>query len=109
MPSTRKLTGSPADGSTMAFRIELTAMLELLRSHPSGRLLVQSDSTYVIKVFTEWLPKWRKRNMRKADRQTRREPGSPRRNRQVTHRAGHRMAGGKGTVRDPTKTQKPII
>ena len=43
-------------------------MLELLRTHPRGRLLVQSDSTYVIKVFTEWLPKWRERNMRKADR-----------------------------------------
>ena len=53
-------------GSTTAFRTDLTAVLELLRSHPSGRLLIQSDSTHLIKVFTEWLPIWRKRNMRKA-------------------------------------------
>ncbi len=53
-------------GATTAFRTDLTAVLELLRSHPSGRLLIQSDSTHLIEVFTEWLPIWRKRNMRKA-------------------------------------------
>ena len=41
-------------------------MLELLRSHPRGRLLIQADSTHLIEVFTEWLPQWRKRNMHKA-------------------------------------------
>ena len=54
-------------GSTMAFRTELTALIELLRSHPRGRLLIQSDNKHLINTFTEWLPKWRERNMRKAD------------------------------------------
>ncbi len=54
-------------GATTAFRLDLTTVLELLRSHPRGRLLIQADSTHLIEVFTEWLPKWRKRNMRKAD------------------------------------------
>ena len=51
----------------MAFCAELTALLELLRSHPRGRLLIQSDNKHLINTFTEWLPKWRERNMRKAD------------------------------------------
>ncbi len=46
--------------------MELTAVLELLRAHPEEPLLIQADSTYVINVFTEWLPQWRKRNMRTA-------------------------------------------
>ncbi len=45
-------------------RMELTAVLELLRAHPEEPLLIQADSTYVINVFTEWLPQWRERNMR---------------------------------------------
>ena len=54
-------------GSTMAFRTELTALMELLPSHPRGRLPIQSDNKHLINTFTEWLPKWRERNMRKAD------------------------------------------
>ena len=47
--------------------MELTAVLELLRSHPTGGLLIQADSVYVIKVFKEWLGLWRKRDMRRAN------------------------------------------
>ena len=46
--------------------MELTAVLKLLRSHAIEPLLIQADSTYVIGVFTEWLPQWRKRNMRRS-------------------------------------------
>lgn len=46
--------------------MELTAVRELLRSHPTEPLLIQLDSTYVMKVFTEWLPRWRRQNMRRA-------------------------------------------
>ncbi len=42
------------------------AVLELLRNNPVGALLIQADSTYVINIFTEWLPVWRKRSMRTA-------------------------------------------
>lgn len=49
-------------------RMELTAVLELLRSHPRQPLLVQSDSQYVINVFTKWLQGWRVRGMQTAKR-----------------------------------------
>ena len=45
-------------------RMELTAVLELLRSHPTGSLLIQADSTYVINIFEEWLPRWQEQDMR---------------------------------------------
>jgi len=54
-------------GATAAMRKELAELVELLRSHPTGKLLIQVDSAYMIRVFTEWLPQWRRRNMRKAD------------------------------------------
>ena len=57
---------SGGEPSTTNNRMELTAVLELLRSHPTEPLLIQLDSTYVIGVFTEWLPKWRKQNMRRS-------------------------------------------
>lgn len=49
-------------------RMELTAVLELLRSYPRQPLLVQSDSQYVIDVFTKWLQGWRDRGMQTAKR-----------------------------------------
>ena len=54
---------SSGELNTTHNRMELTAVLELLRSHPTEPLLIQLDSTYVMKVFTEWLPDWRKRKM----------------------------------------------
>jgi ribonuclease HI len=45
-------------------RMELRAVLELLRSTSDVPLRIQADSQYVIKVFTEWLPSWRMRGMR---------------------------------------------
>ena len=44
--------------------MEVTAVLELLRSHPPVPLLIQTDSKYVYDVFTELLPRWEKRDMR---------------------------------------------
>lgn len=47
--------------------MELTAVLKLLRAFPQGQpLLIQADSIYVIKTFTEWLPVWRKNSMRRS-------------------------------------------
>lgn len=54
-------------GATAAMRMELAELLELLRLHPTGDLLIQVDNAYMIKVFKEWLGLWRKRNMRKAN------------------------------------------
>lgn len=48
-------------------RMELRAVLELLLAvNPSGTLIVQTDSAYVVGVFTEWLSGWRARGMRTA-------------------------------------------
>lgn len=55
-------------GAATAMRMELTELLELLYSHPTGRLVIQVDNVYMIKVFTEWLPQWRRQNMRNAQR-----------------------------------------
>ena len=49
-------------------RMEMVAVLELLRSHPAQPLLVLSDSQYVINVFTKWLEGWRDRGMWTAKR-----------------------------------------
>ena len=49
-------------------RMELMAVRELLRSISDHGLLIQADSQYVIKVFTEWLPGWRARRMRTASK-----------------------------------------
>ena len=46
--------------------MEVTAVLELLRRHPPGPLLIQTDSKYVYDVFTKLLRQWEKRNMRTA-------------------------------------------
>jgi len=45
-------------------RMELRAVLELLRATEANEpLVIQTDSAYVIGIFTEWLPKWRERGM----------------------------------------------
>jgi ribonuclease HI len=49
--------------------MEMRAVLELLLAvDPGEALVIQTDSAYVIGVFTEWLPKWRERGMRTASR-----------------------------------------
>jgi ribonuclease HI len=49
--------------------MELRAVLELLRAtDPAEPLTIQSDSAYVVGVFTEWLPVWRSRGMRTGAR-----------------------------------------
>ena len=50
-------------------RMEMRAVLELLvATDPAETLVIQSDSAYVVGVFTEWLEKWRQRGMRTAAR-----------------------------------------
>ena len=78
-------------------RMELTAVLKLLCSHPRERLLIQSDNKYVIDVFTKWLSQWRKRNMRKADGKPPKHLDIIEENRHVTNWGERRMAVGKGT------------
>jgi ribonuclease HI len=57
--------GSAAATYTTNNRMELRAVLELLRAvDKSETLVIQSDSAYVIGVFTEWLDAWRRRGMR---------------------------------------------
>jgi ribonuclease HI len=61
--------GSAAARQTTNNRMELRAVLELLKAVPSqDDLLVQSDSAYVIGVFTQWLPNWRENGFRTAAR-----------------------------------------
>src|SRR5438874_7959500 len=46
-------------------RMELMAVLQLLRATASEEpLVVQTDSAYVVGIFTEWLDGWRDRGMR---------------------------------------------
>ena len=45
-------------------RMELIAVHQLLRTYPHTPLQIQSDSQYVINVFTSWLPRWLQRGMR---------------------------------------------
>ena len=56
------------DASTTNNRMELTAALEALRSIPKGsRATLFSDSQYVVKGMSEWIPGWQRRNWRKSD------------------------------------------
>lgn len=48
--------------------MELTAVRELLRAFPRQSLRIQTDSQYVINVFTKWLPGWRANGMRTSSR-----------------------------------------
>lgn len=61
----RELCGN--DPATTNNRMELTAAIEALRAlkRPCAVTLF-TDSTYVQKGITEWLPNWRRRNWRTA-------------------------------------------
>jgi len=63
----RELSG--ADSATTNNRMELTAAIEALRALKRRvRARVHTDSQYVRLGITEWLPTWRKRGWRTADR-----------------------------------------
>lgn len=50
-------------------RMELRAVLELLRAtDPAEEVVVQTDSVYVLNIFTKWLEGWKRRGMRTANR-----------------------------------------
>ena len=46
--------------------MELTAVLKLLESHPDRPLLIQTDSTYVLNIFTNELNGWGRKGRRTA-------------------------------------------
>ena len=63
----KELSGSEAD--TTNNRMELTAVIMGLTAlNRPTQATVQTDSQYVIKGITEWLPAWKARGWRTADR-----------------------------------------
>jgi ribonuclease HI len=57
--------GGAAATHTTNNRMELRAVLELLRGlDRSESVIIQTDSAYVIGVFTQWLEAWRRKGMR---------------------------------------------
>lgn len=61
----RELCGSEPD--TTNNRMELTAAIQALRALKRPcQVTLFTDSTYVQKGITEWLPNWRRRNWRTA-------------------------------------------
>ncbi len=63
----RELLGSEAD--TTNNRMELTAAVEALRTlKRSCRVLLVTDSTYVMKGVTEWIDNWKKNGWKTAAR-----------------------------------------
>ncbi len=62
-------SASAAARHTTNNRMELRAVLELLRATDPGEvLLIQTDSVYVMNIFTKWLEGWKRRGMRTASR-----------------------------------------
>ena len=60
-------SASAAAKRTTNNRMELRAVLELLRATgPNEPLVIQSDSAYVIGIFTQWLENWRRNGMKTA-------------------------------------------
>ena len=60
-------SGSAGARASTNNRMELRAVLELLiNTDPGSELVIQSDSAYVIGVFTQWLKTWRMNGMRKS-------------------------------------------
>lgn len=50
-------------------QMELTAAIETLKRVPEGAVIeIRTDSQYVIKGITEWLPNWKRRNWTTADK-----------------------------------------
>ncbi|MCA3244296.1 MAG: ribonuclease HI [Alphaproteobacteria bacterium] len=61
----REASGGAA--ATTNNQMELTAVIELLQSLPQPHALtIHTDSQYVLKGFTEWLPGWRRKGWRTA-------------------------------------------
>lgn len=62
---TRELFGGEAD--TTNNRMELSAAIEGLNAlNQKCSVVLYTDSTYVLKGLTEWLPNWKKRNWKTA-------------------------------------------
>lgn len=60
---------SGADPDTTNNRMELLALIQALRELPlASRIRIKSDSQYVIKGCTEWVPNWRRRGWRTSDK-----------------------------------------
>jgi ribonuclease HI len=60
---------SGRDPNTTNNKMELTAAIRALEALPSGiAAVVHSDSQYVVKGITEWLPGWKRRGWRTGDK-----------------------------------------
>jgi len=56
-----------AEPTTTNQRMEITAALEALRSNPTDDLVIVSDSTYVVKCFTDrWWSGWHRRGWKNS-------------------------------------------
>ena len=63
----RELSGG--DRSTTNNRMEMTAVIEALEAlKRSCRIVIHTDSTYVMKGMTEWMDNWKRRGWKTADR-----------------------------------------
>ena len=61
---------SGADALTTNNKMELTAVIEALAALKKPvAVRVTTDSTYVLKGYTEWLPGWKQRGWKTASRQ----------------------------------------
>src|SRR3712207_1813630 len=57
------------DPDTTNNKMELTAAIRALEELPVGiAAVIHSDSQYVVKGITEWLPAWKRRGWRTADK-----------------------------------------
>lgn len=57
--------GSP---ETTNNRMEVTAAIEALKTIPAGPIEIVSDSQYLVKGITEYLPSWKRRGWKTSDR-----------------------------------------
>jgi ribonuclease HI len=56
------------DAATTNNKMEMTAAIKVLDAVPhSAPIIIHSDSQYVIKGATQWLPGWKTKGWRKAD------------------------------------------
>ncbi len=61
---------SGCDAHTTNQRMEVRAVIEALREYPEGPLIIVSDSSYVVKCFTDrWYVGWRRRGWRNSQGQ----------------------------------------
>jgi len=60
---------SGGERSTTNNRMEMTAVIEALDAlRRSCRIVIHTDSTYVMKGMTEWMANWKRRGWKTADR-----------------------------------------